>query len=173
MKDGIGAAMLKLKTSILWLDKNLEEVLVVITLLSMTILIFGQTLLRFTIGKTPSWTQELAQFIQVYFVYIGAIYAIKEDAHIRITLLGKKLSKPLQKPFNFIGLSGFLLFCLVITIWGSHLCLEIKRFNQLSAAMQLPMFIPYLAVPLGGFAMSVRLIQKIIKLYKSEDLETQ
>ena len=162
-----------LKISILWLDKNLEEVLVFITLLGMTILIFGQTFLRFTIGKTPYWTQELAQFIQVYFVYIGAIYAIKEDAHIRITMLGKKLSKPLQKPFNFIGHSGFLLFCIVITIWGSYLCLEIKRFNQLSAAMQLPMFIPYLAVPLGGFAMSVRLIQKIVKLHKSKDLDTQ
>lgn len=173
MKDGISVAMRIFKTSILWLDKNLEEFLVLITLLGMTILIFGQTFLRFTIGKTPSWTQELAQFIQVYFVYIGAIYAIKADAHIRITLLGKKLSKSLQKPFNFIGLFGFLLFCLVITIWGGHLCLEIKRFNQLSAAMQLPMFIPYLAVPLGGFAMSVRLIQKIVKLYKSEDLETQ
>ncbi|UCF94596.1 MAG: hypothetical protein JSW39_10695, partial [Desulfobacterales bacterium] len=61
--------MEEIKKVIGWVDKNLEELLVVLALLAMTVLIFGQTTLRFTVGKTPAWTQELAQFIQVYFVY--------------------------------------------------------------------------------------------------------
>ncbi|UCF89774.1 MAG: TRAP transporter small permease, partial [Desulfobacterales bacterium] len=72
-----------------------------------------------------------------------------------------KLPPALLKLFDLIGYLGFLVFCMILIIWGTNLCLEIKKFSQLSAAMQLPMYIPYLAVPLGGVAMGVRLLQKI------------
>ena len=64
--------MVKNYKSLSWFVKNFEEVLLVISLSSMVLLVFWQTLSRFTTGSTPSWTQELAQFIQVYFVYLGA-----------------------------------------------------------------------------------------------------
>jgi C4-dicarboxylate transporter DctQ subunit len=156
-----------LKSILEWLDSNIEAFLLILTLFAMMVLIFGQTALRFTIGKTPSWTQELAQFIQVYFVYIGATYAIKRDVHIRITALGHKLPASLHGAFDMIGLIGFLIFSVILIVWGVNLCAEIKNFNQVSAALQLPMYIPYLAVPLGGLAMSLRLIQRIRLIWRS------
>ncbi len=160
--------MKTLKSSLDWLDKNIEGFLVILALFAMMVLIFGQTALRFTVGKTPSWTQELAQFIQVYFVYIGATYAIKRDVHIRITVLGRKLPARWHSAFDVIGYIGFLIFSAILIVWGVSLCQEIKTFNQVSAAMQLPMYIPYLAVPLGGVAMSLRLIQRILLIWRSK-----
>ena len=159
--------MKTLKSILKWLDSNIEGFLVILALFAMMVLIFGQTALRFTIGKTPSWTQELAQFIQVYFVYIGATYAIKRDVHIRITVLGRKLPTYLHAAFDMIGYIGFLIFSVILIVWGTNLCTEIRDFNQVSAAMQLPMYIPYLAVPLGGVAMSLRLIQRIRLIWRS------
>jgi len=159
--------MKNLKSILQWLDSNIEGCLVILALFAMMVLIFGQTALRFTIGKTPSWTQELAQFIQVYFVYIGATYAIKRDVHIRITVLGRKLPAYLHGAFDMIGYIGFLIFSVILIVWGVNLCSEIKNFNQVSAALQLPMYIPYLAVPLGGVAMSLRLIQRLLLIRRS------
>jgi len=149
-----------------WVDHNLEETMVVIALAMMTTLIFFQTTSRIMIGNTPYWTQELAQFIQVYFVYIAATYAIKKDAHVRITLIKNILPQFLHKFFELVGYIGFFCFSMILLIWGTSLCLEIKGFNQLTSALQIPMFIPYLAVPLGGLAMSIRLIQRMIILFK-------
>lgn len=147
-----------------WFEKNFEEIFVFLTLVAMATLIFGQTVSRFTINKTPSWTQELAQFIQVYFVYLGASLAIKKKAHIRITALSLVLPKGLHKSFEMVGYIFFLLFCAILSVWGLNLCNEIKNFNQLSASLQLPMFIPYLAVPLGGIIMGYRIVQQMVKL---------
>jgi TRAP-type C4-dicarboxylate transport system permease small subunit len=131
----------------------------------MTILVFGQTFLRFSIGKTPSWTQELAQFLQVYFVYLGASYAIKMDAHIRVTFIGKIIPSSMRNIFEITSYLCFIVFCIILIYWGIPLCNDIKNFNQVSAAMRLPMYIPYLALPLGGIIMTLRLIQKIFQVF--------
>jgi len=147
------------------MEDHFEEVLLVVTLSAMTILIFGQTFLRISIGKTPSWTQELAQFLQVYFVYLGASYAIKMDAHIRVTFIGKIIPSFLRNTFETTSYLCFLVFCVILIYWGIPLCNDIRNFNQVSAAMRLPMYIPYLALPLGGIIMSFRLIQKISQIF--------
>jgi len=153
------------KRSFLWVEDHFEEVLLVVTLSAMTVLVFGQTLLRFSIGKTPSWTQELAQFLQVYFVYLGASYAIKMDAHIRVTFIGKIIPSFLRNTFEITSYLCFFVFCFILIYWGIPLCNDIRNFNQVSAAMRLPMYIPYLALPLGGIIMSFRLIQKISQIF--------
>lgn len=38
--------------------------------------------------------------------------------------------------------------------------------HQVSAAMRIPMVIPYASAPVGGLLMSVRLVQKIIETLK-------
>lgn len=152
-----------------WLDDHFEEIFLVVTLSAMTVLIFGQTFLRFSIGKTPSWTQELAQFLQVYFVYLGASYAIKLDAHIRVTFIRKILPPFLRNSFEIMSYFCFIVFCGILIYWGIPLCNDIRNFNQVSAAIRLPMYIPYLALPLGGIIMSFRLVQKIVRVLVEKD----
>ena len=152
-----------------WIEEHFEEVFLVVTLTAMTVLVFGQTFLRFSIGKTPSWTQELAQFLQVYFVYLGASYAIKLDAHIRVTFIGKIIPPFLRNSFEITSYFCFMVFCGILIYWGIPLCNDIRNFNQVSAALRLPMYIPYLALPLGGIIMSFRLIQKILQVLVKKD----
>ncbi len=156
--------MNSVKRSFRWIEDHFEEVFLVVTLSAMTVLVFGQTFLRFSIGKTPSWTQELAQFLQVYFVYLGSSYAIKLDAHIRVTFIGKIIPTFLHNAFEITSYSCFMVFCGILIYWGIPLCNDIRNFNQVSAALRLPMYIPYLALPLGGIIMSFRLIQKIFQV---------
>lgn len=152
------------KKSFRWVDDHFEEVFLVLTLSAMTVLVFSQTFLRFTIGKTPSWTQELAQFLQVYFVYLGASYAIKLDAHIRVTFIGKIIPATLHNAYEIMSYLCFTVFCGILIYWGIPLCNNIRNFNQVSAALRLPMYIPYLALPVGGLIMTFRLGQKIFQL---------
>jgi TRAP-type C4-dicarboxylate transport system permease small subunit len=36
--------------------------------------------------------------------------------------------------------------------------------------MQIPMFIPYLALPIGGILMAMRLVQKIIQIFSKKEM---
>ena len=154
--------MVKNFKSLSWFVKNFEEVLLVISLCSMVLLVFWQTLSRFTTGSTPSWTQELAQFIQVYFVYLGASYAIKKNAHMRLTFLINKFPKKINHILEINSDLFFIVFCALLLWFGTIIAVRIYQFNQVSASMRIPMFIPYLAVPLGGGLMIIRLVQNIL-----------
>lgn len=158
------------KKCFLWADEHFEEVFLILTLGTMAVLIFSQTAMRFTFRKTPAWTQELAQFIQVYFVYLGASYAIKKNAHIRLTFVTKILTKRLHNAFDILSHLFFIIFCIILIYWSIPLCWNIKSFNQVSAAMQIPMFIPYLALPMGGILMAMRLVQKIIQIFSKKEM---
>ncbi len=156
--------MMKFIKSLSWFEKNFEEVFLIISLTSMVLLVFGQTATRFTTGNTPYWTQEIAQFIQVFFVYLGASYAVKKKAHMRITFLINKFPLKIQKLLEINSIILFIVFCVALVWFGTIICVNICQFHQVSAAMRIPMFIPYLAVPLGGGIMIIRLVQNIFEI---------
>ena len=57
-----------------------------------------QVVLRWFDAATV-WAEELARYIMLYQVWIGAAYAVREDAHIRITaLIGKLTGKNAKSP---------------------------------------------------------------------------
>ncbi len=58
--------------------------------LSMTLLflvIFINSIRRYTIGKSLEWGEELPVFIAIYGVMFGAAWAYLQDRHIRFTIL--------------------------------------------------------------------------------------
>ena len=59
----------------------------------MIVIIFVQVVLRYCFGTTISWGEELTRYIMLYQIWIGAAYAVKEDAHLRITTFRDKFSK--------------------------------------------------------------------------------
>ena len=132
-----------------FIEKNFEKWFLIISLVAMVLIIFMQVVLRWFHAATV-WAEELARYIMLYQVWIGASYAVREDAHIRITALIGKLAL-------------WLIFALWLTVEGVLLVKEIAIMGQVSSAMRIPMTIPYASVPLGGALMSIRLVQKLIQ----------
>ena len=76
-----------------WLNENFEKYILVASLVVMIVIIFVQDVLRYCFGTTISWGEELTRYIMLYQIWIGAAYAVKEDAHLRITTFRDKFSK--------------------------------------------------------------------------------
>ena len=129
-----------------FIEKNFEKWFLIISLVAMVLIIFMQVVLRWFHAATV-WAEELARYIMLYQVWIGASYAVREDAHIRITALIGKLTGE-----------------------GVLLVKEIAIMGQVSSAMRIPMTIPYASVPLGGALMSIRLLDRYYRL-KSDPQE--
>lgn len=139
-----------------FIEKNFEKWFLIISLVAMVLIIFMQVVLRWFHAATV-WAEELARYIMLYQVWIGASYAVREDAHIRITALIGKLTG------NKRRVSETVVLTLWLTVEGVHLVKEIAIMGQVSSAMRIPMTIPYASVPLGGALMSIRLVQKLIQ----------
>lgn len=143
-----------------------EESVLVLTLVIMVILIFGQVLGRHLFGAAPSWTEEMARYIHIFQVWIGASYAVKFRQHIRIGAFIEIFQGLPRKILETVSIFIWFAIALFLAIFGTQLVLASLRNGQVSPALQIPMWIPFIAIPLGGGGMAFRLIYQVIEVWR-------
>lgn len=94
------------------LDQYFEEVLCTIFLTVVVGSVLIQVVMRFGFHSAAAWAEETAVYGMIFAVYLGATMAVRERAHIRITLLTSRLPRPLQ--LCSIVLADALWFAFVI-----------------------------------------------------------
>ncbi|WP_299403822.1 TRAP transporter small permease [uncultured Roseobacter sp.] len=94
------------------LDRHFEEVLCTIFLACVVGSVLMQVVMRFVFHSAAVWAEETAVYGMIFAVYLGATMAVRERAHIRITLLVSRLPRALQV-FSIV-LADALWFAFVI-----------------------------------------------------------
>lgn len=145
-----------------------EEAFLVLTLVAMVVLIFGQVVGRYVFSNAPSWTEEMARYIHIFQVWIGASYAVKLREHIRVEAFVSKFSGLPRKILETISLAIWFGIAVFLAYFGTQLVLNSIANGQVTPAMQMPMWIPFLAVPIGGLGMSLRLLQQLRKIWQGD-----
>ena len=148
-----------------WIDEYFEKAFLIVCLSVMVLLIFMQIVLRW-LGSATIWAEELARYIMLYLLWVAASYAVKRNEHIRLTVLVEKVTGKKRDKLELVVLGVWLMFALWLLVEGIFLVQKISAMHQVSAAMRIPMVIPYASAPVGGLLMSVRLVQKIIETLK-------
>jgi C4-dicarboxylate transporter DctQ subunit len=147
------------------LDEKFEETILCISFTVTITLIFAQVIFRYALQSSLSWSEELARYLFVWQVWLGAAWAAKIDKHINITAFKDKFSEKPQVILEVSVMIIWLMFSSFLTYWGSDIVKKIFLMRQKSPALQIPMWIPYLSVPVGNGLMSFRIIQRFIRIF--------
>lgn len=148
------------------LDDKFEEYFLAITLSVSVIIIFVQVIMRYVVGESLSWSEELARYLFLWQIWVGASFAVKKKKHLRADVLQVVVPQKLKYPIEVLYTVIWLLFSIFFAYKSSILVSKIVTVGQLSAALRLPMQFAYASVPSGCILMSIRLFQKIILDYK-------
>ncbi|WGG46512.1 TRAP transporter small permease [Rossellomorea sp. DA94] len=154
------------------MKKNLEyfeEFILVLTLALMVALIFAQVVGRYVFSSAPSWTEEMARYIHIFQVWIGASYAVKKRQHIRIEAFIELFKGTFRKILESLSLLVWFGLAVFLAIFGTQLVLASFQNGQITPAMQIPMWLPFLAIPIGGAGMAMRLVQQFVLIWRSEN----
>ena len=94
------------------------------------------------------WTEELARFLFIWMVMLGAMIGVREGTHFEVDVwpqLGPRANALLR----LVSHVFVLVFALVFIWWG----IEFTRFgwDQLSEIAELPMWMIFIAWPVAGF----------------------
>ncbi|BAE86533.1 hypothetical protein DSY4744 [Desulfitobacterium hafniense Y51] len=149
------------------LDQRFEEVAIVAGFLFFTILITLQVINRYVltfadIANINVWSEELARYVFIWVSYIGAALVIKKRANINVDAVTRILPVSFSKVLNLVSsLLTFVLFYILIKGGIATITMQVTN-HQVTPAMGIPMYIPYLAVPLGISLMFFRTLQNII-----------
>ncbi|MCD2137865.1 TRAP transporter small permease [Salinicoccus halitifaciens] len=159
-------------------DKRIEEFILVLTMALIVAILFTQSILRFFGGFSLSWGAELAQFLHIWQIWIGASLAIRLQSHIGVDVFVRLFPYFIQKIFRVIVIICWFVFAAFLAIAGTQYILDIMSSGQTSPSLRIPMWIPYLVIPIGGVLMIIRLIQQLyllitdkINLNETEEIE--
>lgn len=152
---------------------NIEKYLLFVLLAAMTIIVGMQVIARFILHDSLSWSEEIARYLLVWTTFIGASLGVKQGAHIGVEAFTLLLPKKARKVVNYIAVVLCVIFCVAVLIESSTILQKQIATNQISPAVQMPMWIPYLALPVGTVLMTFRFIQSVISNNKklSQDAE--
>lgn len=78
------------------LDQYFEEVLCTFFLSVVVGSVLMQVVLRFVFHTAAAWAEETAVYGMIFAVYLGATMAVRDRAHIRITLVVSRLPRLFQ-----------------------------------------------------------------------------
>ena len=144
------------------LDEKFELWICISLMSCLTVVLGIQVFMRYVMSASLSWSEELSRYMFVWLVYIGVSYGSKVMRHIKIDAGLYLFPKGIRRHVVIVGDLIFFVFALIIVYYSWGLVVRQYMFNQLSPAMQIPMWIVY-AAPFVGFSLTaLRQLQTIV-----------
>ncbi len=128
-----------------------------------SVLLFANVVLRYVFFAPLNWAEELTLYLMVWMVFIGGSIAVRTRGHMAIDLLPLLLSPANRKRLALlVGMTAFVFFATFF--WYSLLhTLRVRSVEQLTPVMQAPMWLTYLAMPVGSMLMALRTLQSLVR----------
>jgi TRAP-type C4-dicarboxylate transport system permease small subunit len=135
--------------------------IIVALFLAMTLITFLATVARmFPVLPSFYWAGEVTRYLNFWITCLGIGVALQMGAHFSLTMLTDVLSPTLRRGAAIISHVGVLILFGVMIYFGIQMIAW--NFDQLSAAMELPMSYVYVAIPICGVLV---VLQTLISLY--------
>lgn len=149
------------------IDKLLER-LVLFVLMVMLLSVIWQVFSRYILRAPSTVTDELSSFSLIWVGMLGAAYASGKHLHLAIDLIPERILKSKQWLFDGIVYLSVTFFAfMVMIIGGGRLCKLSFQFGQTSAALEIPLGIIYLIVPISGILVCYYNIDTLLKQRKT------
>ena len=98
-----------------------------------------------------SWAQELCIIMFVWMAKFGAAYGVRTGVHVGVDVVDQSASStPSRRKVVLFGLLCGAFFTFVIGSFGVRFVCHMFETGQRSNDLEAPMWIVYLAIPLGS-----------------------
>jgi TRAP-type transport system small permease protein len=142
-----------------WLARGIERVLDVWLGAAIAVMVgsmIWQVLGRYVFGHAPGWSEELSRFMMLWVAMLGSAAALRAGGHLSVTVLVDMLPPRgvtvvlALRDAVLVGAAGLL-------VWQGFLFARLNGAQE-SAALEIPMTIPYAALPAGAALILVMVV---------------
>jgi len=141
---------------------RLAEALLVLMLSAMVVMVFGNVVLRYGFNSGLDFSEELSRFFFIWITFLGAIIAMRQNAHLGLDTLIRVLPRT-GKKFCF-GLSNLLMLgCCALMLYGTWRQHHINA-TTMSPVTGIPMIWVYGVGYLASLAMGLLIAGNLVKL---------
>ena len=124
--------------------------------------VFGRNVLN----SSPSWSEQLALTLMIWYVAFGAAAGVRDGFHIRIVALESAVPRPVARVMRLAseGLVG-LMGCAML-VGGSTLVL--RTWEHVIPSLGIPRGLAYLGLPLAGALIALFAVERVLEILAGE-----
>jgi TRAP-type C4-dicarboxylate transport system permease small subunit len=137
---------------------------------SAILVVCEMVVIRYFLKASATWQTDYATYSLVAATLIGSPYILSIKGHVNVDLLPNYLGARGRRVLAIIASSGGLVFAGVLAWCGSVLFHEALTGGwRTDTIWELPLWIPYLALPLGIGLLALQYLADIVELVIGED----
>ncbi|MBM7713722.1 TRAP transporter small permease [Siminovitchia sp. FSL H7-0308] len=136
-------------------------------LATMTALIFWQVVARYVLGSSLSWSEELARFLMIFLVFIGAGLALRQGKLIAVEVILERLNDKVSSIIKMLVHLISSVFYGILIYFGFELAQAFG--NQIAPGIKISMFYVYLSIPLGAILLLVNSIACVLEEFVGKE----
>lgn len=135
--------------------------LVILLMGAMTVSTLLGVFYRYVLNAALIWPEELARYAMVWVTCLGSSLALRHGDHVAVEFVVQRFPPRLRHWVIFGGRLLILAFLLLMVLSGTNMTQLVT--HQKSAALEISMSIPNLAIPLGGGLMIYHLLVLMVR----------
>lgn len=143
----------------LWYDAAAVR-LSIVTLVLLVVLVAIQVFYRYVLDHPLTWTEELATYVFAWMIFLGATVSIRHETAPALRTVVDRLSASsadvIENLANLVGLGLG-----AIVLWQSVGMIGSTLMHQLTPALQIPVAIPFVVMPIAGIGFVLHYLARI------------
>ncbi|WP_233153004.1 TRAP transporter small permease [Motiliproteus sp. MSK22-1] len=150
------------------LVSRLEESILSLLLVAMTLLVFAEVVARFGFGAGIHWAQEVTLIISAWFVLFGASYGVKVGCHIGVDVFVKMLPRGVHRGVTVIAILLCLFYC-GLFLYGSWIYLSKLHLIGIELEdLPIPVWMTTSILFIGFILLTYRFLQLLWKVVTNQ-----
>ena len=137
------------------IDK-IERVTLVWTILGLALIGFIQVFARYLFNYSFTWFEELGRYLGVFVAFLGGGIGVKTGSHFTMDLIVTHLKRPWQQILQCATSVLSALFFVLVAWYSWKIVGRMYGYETTSPAMQMPMYLAYLPIPIFSMVMGFR-----------------
>lgn len=143
----------------------LSEYTTYVFMVIMVFILAFQICTRQLFGSSFLWTADVARFLMIWVIFLGASFSFQYGGHVSISLLVDKASVKYKKILHLMAAVLCIIFLVILLIKGIELIG--LTMTQISTNINIPMAYVYFIIPFSAFLQIINIIDVAVRYWRT------
>lgn len=140
-------------------------------LVLMTLIVGWQVFGRYVLNSTPSWSEQAALTLMIWYVSLAAAAGVRQGFHIRIVALEEAVSPKVRKGMQVASNAVVGACGAAMLVWGGELV--VLTWDHVIPSLGISRGLAYLGLPISGALMSLFALERTLEVLTAQPLKDE
>jgi len=140
-------------------------------LVLMTVIVGWQVFGRYVLNSTPSWSEQAALTLMIWYVALAAAAGVRQGFHIRIVALEEAASARVKAGMQIVSNLIVGACGVAMLVWGGELVM--RTWSHVIPSLGISRGLAYLGLPIAGVLIALFAVERVLEVLTANNIKDE